>query len=195
MKKKLLALLLCLLTLSMLAACGSNDSDDGEESTRKNKTTEASSQKSTDKDDDDDDDDDDVDVDVDDDDEEATTRKHSTSVAMFEDIDEYLADETVANQLESLIEMYEGQGLDVAIFGDYDTITYTYTYTEDMLASGITLDEIAEQLDSYFETAKSSMQTSVNQIQSLVEVSPIKNVIEYYNVDGTLLYTITFTAE
>lgn len=161
MKKKLLALLLCLLTLSMLAACGSNDSDDGEESTRKNKTTEAS----------------------------------STSVAMFEDIDEYLADETVANQLESLIEMYEGQGLDVAIFGDYDTITYTYTYTEDMLASGITLDEIAEQLDSYFETAKSSMQTSVNQIQSLVEVSPIKNVIEYYNVDGTLLYTITFTAE
>ena len=193
MKKKLLALLLCLLTLSMLAACGSNDSDDGEESTRKNKTTEASSQKSTDKDDDDDDDDDDVDVD--DDDEEATTRKHSTSAAMFEDIDEYLADETVANQLESLIEMYEGQGLDVAIFGDYDTITYTYTYTEDMLASGITLDEIAEQLDSYFETAKSSMQTSVNQIQSLVEVSPIKNVIEYYNVDGTLLYTITFTAE
>lgn len=191
MKKKLLALLLCLLTLSMLAACGSNDSDDGEESTRKNKTTEASSQKSTDKDDDDDDD---VDDDADDD-EEATTRKHSTSAAMFEDIDEYLADETVANQLESLIEMYEGQGLDVAIFGDYDTITYTYTYTEDMLASGITLDEIAEQLDSYFETAKSSMQTSVNQIQSLVEVSPIKNVIEYYNVDGTLLYTITFTAE
>ena len=193
MKKKLLALLLCLLTLSMLAACGTNDTDEGEESSRKNKTTEASSQKSTDKDDDDDDDDDDVDVD--DDDEEATTRKHSTSVAMFEDIDEYLADETVANQLESLIEMYEGQGLDVAIFGDYDTITYTYTYTEDMLASGITLDEIAEQLDSYFETAKSSMQTSVNQIQSLVEVSPIKNVIEYYNVDGTLLYTITFTAE
>lgn len=190
MKKKLLALLLCLLTLSMLAACGSNDSDDGEKSTRKNKTTEASSQKSTDKDDDDDNGDD-----GDDDGEEATTRKHSTSVAMFEDVDEYLADETVTNQIESLIEMYEGQGLDVAIFGDYDTITYTYTYTEDMLASGITIDVIAEQLDTYFETAKSSMQASVNQIQSLVEVSPIKNVVEYYNVDGTLLYTITFTAE
>lgn len=209
MKKKLLALLICLLTFSMLVACGSDDSDDETKAKREKTTQESTSKKqkvdvkvdvNVDDDDDDDDDyddDDDIDIDDDDDDddEEETTRKHSSnSSAMFADIDEYLADPTVSKQLDNLISTYEGQGLDVDIIGDYDKITYTYTYQIDVLSQGITLDQIADQLDSYFENAASTMQTSVNQIQALVEVSPITNVIEYYNNDGTLLYTTSFVS-
>lgn len=236
MKKKFLALLLCLSTLNILAACGSNDSDDNNNSPIKNQVSEATSQNSLISDNyfndkkitlddvlnnDDDNDDNSAGNTVSNENSSNNTASSNNSAGgnnnstinnnsvyevpttsnqivytrKFKNLNEYLANEDIIREIYAIKTQSEAQGLYTDIYGNYDSITFKSTAQTNMIPDDMTPENFKILIDIYMQQNKNVFQALINDLQTYVEVSPVKLFVEMYNFDNTLIYRGEYTAE
>lgn len=113
--------------------------------------------------------------------------------APYANVEEMLADETVASAMEESLSAMESEGLSMEIKGEGNRLLYTFTYESldentDLEQLGSALEEAVSGMSSTFESIAGSLADTVQ------EANPVVVVI-YQTADGTELYSGEFSAE
>lgn len=113
--------------------------------------------------------------------------------APYANVEEMLADETVASTMEESLSAMESEGLSMAIKGEGNRLVYTFTYesldeTADLEQMSSALEEAMGEMGATFETIAGSLADTVQEANPTV-------VVVYQTADGTELYSGEFSAE
>ncbi|MGN0470422.1 MAG: DUF4854 domain-containing protein [Acutalibacteraceae bacterium] len=106
-----------------------------------------------------------------------------SSKYQFANLQEYLDNDMVQKQLESLKESVKESGMTVEVkVEDESKFVYEYTYLEQQDVSGA-----EEILLSELENNSSTFNSGVKQFKSIIDDSNISVVVRYFDADGTLI--------
>ena len=165
MKKRILSLAVMLCLVFSLAACGG---DSGKESTTQETATEESTTQET--------------TDDTSDSEEGVT------------LEDYFNSDAMQALVESTKEQYEEQGITAAMYAEGDELKYDFTVTT---MTGLSEEELAafsDALAASMESAASTFQDTADQAKEVVTNDTVTVVVSYFDGDGNVLYTQSFTA-
>ncbi len=181
MKKNFFRLLACVMAFAMvlsLAACGGKDDDKSSSSTPASSAASSEAKESSE---------------APASSSEAASSEAATPAAgdKYASVDEFLADPTVASQLETMMSSL-GDDMNIDISGDGDKLIYTFTFTEEV----------------DIETTKAAMETEMNSdsfagtfkdiaasLSEAIEVTNPSVVVTYLAADGTEIYSQEYFPE
>lgn len=165
MKKRILSLAVMLCLVFSLAACGGDSSK--ESTTQETATEESTTQETTD--------------DTSDSEEGVT-------------LEDYFNSDAMQALVESTKEQYEEQGITAAMYAEGDELKYDFTVTT---MTGLSEEELAafsDALAASMESAASTFQDTADQAKEVVTNDTVTVVVSYFDGDGNVLYTQSFTA-
>lgn len=177
--KRLFAILIAVLMLLSLAACG-EESDKSEKATD---STSAVSEDSSNSDEDSSAIDDATEA------QEATTAKAAVNSSKhYDTLEQYLDDPVNSKGLDAIKKSSEGV-MDIEVSAEDGILVYDYTYTAAIDAS--TLPNVKATLENVLETSKDSFTELASMMQSQVD-EPIALKVVYRNADGEVITERTF---
>lgn len=165
MKKRILSLAVMLCLVFSLAACGG---DSSKESTTQETATE-----------------------------ESTTQETTEDTSDSEEgvtLEDYFNSDAMQALVESTKEQYEEQGITAAMYAEGDELKYDFTVNT---MTGLSEEELAafsDALAASMESAASTFQDTADQAKEVVTNDTVTVVVTYFDGDGNVLYTQSFTA-
>lgn len=165
MKKRILSLAVMLCLVFSLAACGG---DSSKESTTQETATE-----------------------------ESTTQETTEDTSDSEEgvtLEDYFNSDAMQALVESTKEQYEEQGITAAMYAEGDELKYDFTVTT---MTGLSEEELAafsDALAASMESAASTFQDTADQAKEVVTNDTVTVVVTYFDGDGNVLYTQSFTS-
>lgn len=165
MKKRILSLAVMLCLVFSLAACGG---DSSKESTTQETATE-----------------------------ESTTQETTEDTSDSEEgvtLEDYFNSDAMQALVESTKEQYEEQGITAAMYAEGDELKYDFTVNT---MTGLSEEELAafsDALAASMESAASTFQDTADQAKEVVTNDTVTVVVSYFDGDGNVLYTQSFTA-
>lgn len=165
MKKRILSLAVMLCLVFSLAACGG---DSSKESTTQETATE-----------------------------ESTTQETTEDTSGSEEgvtLEDYFNSDAMQALVESTKEQYEEQGITAAMYAEGDELKYDFTVTTMTGLSEEELTAFSDALAASMESAASTFQDTADQAKEVVTNDTVTVVVTYFDGDGNVLYTQSFTA-
>lgn len=165
MKKRILSLAVMLCLVFSLAACGG---DSSKESTTQETATE-----------------------------ESTTQETTEDTSGSEEgvtLEDYFNSDAMQALVESTKEQYEEQGITAAMYAEGDELKYDFTVTTMTGLSEEELSAFSDALAASMESAASTFQDTADQAKEVVTNDTVTVVVSYFDGDGNVLYTQSFTA-
>lgn len=165
MKKRILSLAVMLCLVFSLAACGGDSSK--ESTTQETATEESTSQETT---------------------EDTSGSEEGVT------LEDYFNSDAMQALVESTKEQYEEQGITAAMYAEGDELKYDFTVTT---MTGLSEEELAafsDALAASMESAASTFQDTADQAKEVVTNDTVTVVVSYFDGDGNVLYTQSFTA-
>ena len=165
MKKRILSLAVMLCLVFSLAACGG---DSSKESTTQETATE-----------------------------ESTTQETTEDTSDSEEgvtLEDYFNSDAMQALVESTKEQYEEQGITAAMYAEGDELKYDFTVTTMTGLSEEELTAFSDALAASMESAASTFQDTADQAKEVVTNDTVTVVVSYFDGDGNVLYTQSFTA-
>lgn len=165
MKKRILSLAVMLCLVFSLAACGG---DSSKESTTQETATE-----------------------------ESTTQETTEDTSDSEEgvtLEDYFNSDAMQALVESTKEQYEEQGITAAMYAEGDELKYDFTVTTMTGLSEEELTAFSDALAASMESAASTFQDTADQAKEVVTNDTVTVVVTYFDGDGNVLYTQSFTA-
>lgn len=165
MKKRILSLAVMLCLVFSLAACGG---DSSKESTTQETATE-----------------------------ESTTQETTEDTSGSEEgvtLEDYFNSDAMQALVESTKEQYEEQGITAAMYAEGDELKYDFTVTTMTGLSEEELSAFSDALAASMESAASTFQDTADQAKEVVTNDTVTVVVTYFDGDGNVLYTQSFTA-
>jgi len=119
------------------------------------------------------------------------TEAKSLAGKKFKDVEEYLADPTVKEQLDKTVSSLSSSNIDAEVYAeDSDTLVFKYTYknsyTEEQLA------KVKDAVSSSMGTLDSLMKMSKDELITYTDVKDPKVKVEFYTNDGKLILDQTW---
>lgn len=165
MKKRILSLAVMLCLVFSLAACGG---DSSKESTTQETATE-----------------------------ESTTQETTEDTSGSEEgvtLEDYFNSDAMQALVESTKEQYEEQGITAAMYAEGDELKYDFTVTTMTGLSEEELTAFSDALAASMESAASTFQDTADQAKEVVTNDTVTVVVTYFDGDGNVLYTQSFTS-
>ena len=165
MKKRILSLAVMLCLVFSLAACGG---DSSKESTTQETATE-----------------------------ESTTQETTEDTSDSEEgvtLEDYFNSDAMQALVESTKEQYEEQGITAAMYAEGDELKYDFTVNTMTGLSEEELTAFSDALAASMESAASTFQDTADQAKEVVTNDTVTVVVTYFDGDGNVLYTQSFTA-
>lgn len=109
----------------------------------------------------------------------------------YADVAECVSDPAVAQRLvnEYNFEQFTGKA-----YGEGNTLIYDLTFTEPWLEPGYTVENAAAGLATYCEDNAEPLTTDFSELSAVVDADPIAIRYNFFDLDGTPLYTHEFTS-
>lgn len=165
MKKRILSLAVMLCLVFSLAACGGDSSK--EATTQETATEESTTQETT---------------------EDTSDSEEGVT------LEDYFNSDAMQALVESTKEQYEEQGITAAMYAEGDELKYDFTVTT---MTGLSEEELAafsDALAASMESAASTFQDTADQAKEVVTNDTVTVVVTYFDGDGNVLYTQSFTS-
>ena len=96
--------------------------------------------------------------------------------------------------VESTKEQYEEQGITAAMYAEGDELKYDFTVNTMTGLSEEELTAFSDALAASMESAASTFQDTADQAKEVVTNDTVTVVVSYFDGDGNVLYTQSFTA-
>ena len=171
MKKRILTLAVMFCLVFSLAACG-GDSSSGDTEETAQETTEGTE-----------------------DTEEAEDTADAGDVSDGSvTLEGYFNSDVMQTMVESAREQYEEQGITSAMYAEGDVLKYDFTINEMVGLSDEERSIFSDTLKASMEASESSFQNTADQAKAIVSNETVTLVVTYYDGDGNVLYTQSFTA-
>ena len=167
--KKLFALLLAVMMVLSLAACGKDSDKSGATADSSSKSDTASSE-------------------ADDGDSAESETIDTSNLKHYATLQQYLDDPDNSEGLEKL-KKQSGEAIDLDIEIEDDTLVYDYTYTTAIEESNIA--NVSDILNQMLESSKDNFQKLAGVMQSQID-EDIKIKVVYRNTDGEVIAEKTF---
>lgn len=165
MKKRILSLAVMLCLVFSLAACGGDSSK--ESTTQETATEESTTQEST---------------------EDTSGSEEGVT------LEDYFNSDAMQALVESTKEQYEEQGITAAMYAEGDELKYDFTVTTMTGLSEEELTAFSDALAASMESAASTFQDTADQAKEVVTNDTVTVVVTYFDGDGNVLYTQSFTS-
>lgn len=165
MKKRILSLAVMLCLVFSLAACGGDSSK--ESTTQETATEESTSQETT---------------------EDTSGSEEGVT------LEDYFNSDAMQALVESTKEQYEEQGITAAMYAEGDELKYDFTVTTMTGLSEEELTAFSDALAASMESAASTFQDTADQAKEVVTNDTVTVVVTYFDGDGNVLYTQSFTS-
>ena len=129
--------------------------------------------------------------------EESTTQETTDDTSDSEEgvtLEDYFNSDAMQALVESTKEQYEEQGITAAMYAEGDELKYDFTVTT---MTGLSEEELAafsDALAASMESAASTFQDTADQAKEVVTNDTVTVVVSYFDGDGNVLYTQSFTA-
>lgn len=129
--------------------------------------------------------------------EESTTQETTEDTSGSEEgvtLEDYFNSDAMQALVESTKEQYEEQGITAAMYAEGDELKYDFTVTT---MTGLSEEELAafsDALAASMESAASTFQDTADQAKEVVTNDTVTVVVSYFDGDGNVLYTQSFTA-
>lgn len=129
--------------------------------------------------------------------EESTTQETTEDTSGSEEgvtLEDYFNSDAMQALVESTKEQYEEQGITAAMYAEGDELKYDFTVTT---MTGLSEEELAafsDALAASMESAASTFQDTADQAKEVVTNDTVTVVVTYFDGDGNVLYTQSFTA-
>lgn len=109
------------------------------------------------------------------------------------DVEAYLQDETVAQQLDEQLSAMESSDYSVDVTAEGNTLIYTFAFGQQIDLSDETVNStVVSALESGMEQQSSVFEGIVDELQNEVQDAGVKVRIVYNNADGTEIYSCEF---
>lgn len=165
MKKRILSLAVMLCLVFSLAACGGGSSK--ESTTQETATEESTTQETT---------------------EDTSDSEEGVT------LEDYFNSDAMQALVESTKEQYEEQGITAAMYAEGDELKYDFTVTTMTGLSEEELTAFSDALAASMESAASTFQDTADQAKEVVTNDTVTVVVTYFDGDGNVLYTQSFTS-
>lgn len=129
--------------------------------------------------------------------EESTTQESTEDTSGSEEgvtLEDYFNSDAMQALVESTKEQYEEQGITAAMYAEGDELKYDFTVNT---MTGLSEEELAafsDALAASMESAASTFQDTADQAKEVVTNDTVTVVVSYFDGDGNVLYTQSFTA-
>lgn len=129
--------------------------------------------------------------------EESTTQESTEDTSGSEEgvtLEDYFNSDAMQALVESTKEQYEEQGITAAMYAEGDELKYDFTVTT---MTGLSEEELAafsDALAASMESAASTFQDTADQAKEVVTNDTVTVVVSYFDGDGNVLYTQSFTS-
>lgn len=129
--------------------------------------------------------------------EESTTQETTEDTSGSEEgvtLEDYFNSDAMQALVESTKEQYEEQGITAAMYAEGDELKYDFTVNT---MTGLSEEELAafsDALAASMESAASTFQDTADQAKEVVTNDTVTVVVSYFDGDGNVLYTQSFTA-
>ncbi len=129
--------------------------------------------------------------------EESTTQETTEDTSGSEEgvtLEDYFNSDAMQALVESTKEQYEEQGITAAMYAEGDELKYDFTVTT---MTGLSEEELAafsDALAASMESAASTFQDTADQAKEVVTNDTVTVVVTYFDGDGNVLYTQSFTS-
>ena len=109
------------------------------------------------------------------------------------DVEAYLQDDTVAQQLDEQLSAMESSDYSVDVTAEGNTLIYTFAFGQQIDLSDETVNStVVSALESGMEQQSSVFEGIVDELQNEVQDAGVKVRIVYNNADGTEIYSCEF---
>ena len=128
---------------------------------------------------------------------ESTTQETAEDTSDSEEgvtLEDYFNSDAMQALVESTKEQYEEQGITAAMYAEGDELKYDFTVNT---MTGLSEEELAafsDALAASMESAASTFQDTADQAKEVVTNDTVTVVVSYFDGDGNVLYTQSFTA-
>lgn len=129
--------------------------------------------------------------------EESTTQETTEDTSGSEEgvtLEDYFNSDAMQALVESTKEQYEEQGITAAMYAEGDELKYDFTVTTMTGLSEEELTAFSDALAASMESAASTFQDTADQAKEVVTNDTVTVVVTYFDGDGNVLYTQSFTA-
>lgn len=129
--------------------------------------------------------------------EESTTQETTEDTSGSEEgvtLEDYFNSDAMQALVESTKEQYEEQGITAAMYAEGDELKYDFTVNT---MTGLSEEELAafsDALAASMESAASTFQDTADQAKEVVTNDTVTVVVTYFDGDGNVLYTQSFTS-
>lgn len=128
---------------------------------------------------------------------ESTTQESTEDTSGSEEgvtLEDYFNSDAMQALVESTKEQYEEQGITAAMYAEGDELKYDFTVTTMTGLSEEELTAFSDALAASMESAASTFQDTADQAKEVVTNDTVTVVVTYFDGDGNVLYTQSFTA-
>lgn len=129
--------------------------------------------------------------------EESTTQETTEDASNSEEgvtLEDYFNSDAMQALVESTKEQYEEQGITAAMYAEGDELKYDFTVTTMTGLSEEELTAFSDALAASMESAASTFQDTADQAKEVVTNDTVTVVVTYFDGDGNVLYTQSFTS-
>ena len=129
--------------------------------------------------------------------EESTTQETTEDTSDSEEgvtLEDYFNSDAMQALVESTKEQYEEQGITAAMYAEGDELKYDFTVTTMTGLSEEELTAFSDALAASMESAASTFQDTADQAKEVVTNDTVTVVVTYFDGDGNVLYTQSFTS-
>ena len=129
--------------------------------------------------------------------EESTTQESTEDTSGSEEgvtLEDYFNSDAMQALVESTKEQYEEQGITAAMYAEGDELKYDFTVTTMTGLSEEELTAFSDALAASMESAASTFQDTADQAKEVVTNDTVTVVVTYFDGDGNVLYTQSFTS-
>lgn len=107
----------------------------------------------------------------------------------FATVQEYIESPEMVEVIEGISSTFEPQGLTVNAYADGDCLVYEYKFTQQMDVNDTVVQSLADSIDEMSDTVQSSLE----EVKSVVDVETPSAKYVYLNADGSEIYSKVFT--
>lgn len=129
--------------------------------------------------------------------EESTSQETTEDTSGSEEgvtLEDYFNSDAMQALVESTKEQYEEQGITAAMYAEGDELKYDFTVTTMTGLSEEELTAFSDALAASMESAASTFQDTADQAKEVVTNDTVTVVVTYFDGDGNVLYTQSFTS-
>lgn len=108
---------------------------------------------------------------------------------LYASIEEYVNSDAMQDEIASMLDTIEEQGMKMEVKGEGNKLIYSYTYTELEETDGM-----KEALDAGLDSQKSTFVTVAKSLTEVVDVEDPVVVVEYIDVNGNVICSREFSS-